>query len=114
MTHSDQFREWWDRAYAFQEKGNARAALACFDILLDLLPNNANAWFAKACTVRQFAQEESDLNEEAMLLWEAQCCEEALRYDNTLTIARFNLAGIYKKLNRFLEAARLLQQIIDA
>lgn len=81
---------------------DAQAAIACFDEVLTLEPNNAEAWVRKGTALERL----QSLNEAV------ECYNQAIAVDNSLTIAYLHKGGLFNRMERFTEALECYEKAL--
>jgi tetratricopeptide (TPR) repeat protein len=81
---------------------DARAAVACFDEVLALEPNNAEAWVRKGAALERLQQ-----LDEAV-----ECYDRAIASNGSLTIAYLHKGGLFNRMERFNEALECYEKAL--
>jgi tetratricopeptide (TPR) repeat protein len=81
---------------------DAQAAAACFDEVLTIEPQNAEAWIRKGTALERLQQ----LNEAV------ECYDHAIAADASLTIAYLHKGGLFNRMERFNEALECYEKAL--
>jgi tetratricopeptide (TPR) repeat protein len=81
---------------------DAKDAIACFDEVLTIDPNNAEAWVRKGTALERLQQ----LNEAV------ECYDHAIAADGSLTIAFLHKGGLFNRMERFNEALECYEKAL--
>lgn len=81
---------------------DAQAAVECFEEVLALDPNNAEAWVRKGAALERLQQLDQAI----------ECYNRALAADSSLTIAYLHKGGLFNRMERFSEALECYEKAL--
>lgn len=81
---------------------DAQSAVACFEEVLTIDPNNAEAWVRKGTALERLQQ----LNEAV------ECYDRAIAVDGAMTIAYLHKGGLFNRMERFNEALECYEKAL--
>ena len=79
-----------------------KAAIACFEEVLAIEPNNAEAWVRKGTALERLQQ----LNEAA------ECYDRAIAVNGSMTVAYLHKGGLFNRMERFNEALECYEKAL--
>jgi tetratricopeptide (TPR) repeat protein len=81
---------------------DAKSAVVCFEEVLTIDPNNAEAWLRKGTALERLQQ----LNEAV------ECYDHAIAVDGAMTIAYLHKGGLFNRMERFNEALECYEKAL--
>lgn len=81
---------------------DAQAAIACFEEVLAVEPNYAEAWVRKGTALERLQQLDRAI----------ECYDRAIAADNSLTIAYLHKGGLFNRMERFTEALECYEKAL--
>ncbi|SPE61686.1 putative TPR repeat-containing protein [Verrucomicrobia bacterium] len=90
------------RAHSLMTSGNPEAALACFDEVLALEPNHAEALVKRGAALERLHKLDEAI----------ECYDRAIAADSSLTSAYLYKGGLYNRLERFKEALQCYEMAL--
>lgn len=81
---------------------DAQAAVACFEEVLSLDPNNAEAWVRKGTALERLQQLDGAI----------ECYDRAIAADKALTVAYLHKGGLFNRMERFSEALECYERAL--
>jgi hypothetical protein len=81
---------------------DAQAAVSCFDEVLNIEPNNAEAWVRKGTALEKLQQ----------LKEAVECYDHALAVDSSMTIAYLHKGGLFNRMERFNDALECYEKAL--
>jgi tetratricopeptide (TPR) repeat protein len=93
-AHADQVSLWLAKGQSLLSLEQAAEALECFDAILGVDPNHAEALVKKGAALELLRRDEDAL----------RCYDRAIAADDSLTIAYLQKGGLFNRLERYEEA----------
>jgi tetratricopeptide (TPR) repeat protein len=99
---SDRVNVLMGRGQSMLSLDDARGAVACFDEVLTLEPNNAEAWVRKGAALERLQQLDRAID----------CYDRAIAADSALTVAYLHKGGLFNRMERFSEALECYEKAL--
>jgi tetratricopeptide (TPR) repeat protein len=99
---SDRVNVLMGRGQSMLSLDDARGAVACFEEVLTLEPNNAEAWVRKGAALERLQQLDRAI----------ECYDRAIAADSALTVAYLHKGGLFNRMERFSEALECYEKAL--
>lgn len=101
-TQSERISVLMGRGQSMLSLDDAEAAVSCFDEVLSLDPNNAEAWVRKGTALERLQQLDRAID----------CYDRAIAVDSALTVAYLHKGGLFNRMERFSEALECYERAL--